>query len=490
MAKYNTSMKKYVNLECYLFKLFLQLDHLYINHYFLFEDPSIQINFDKIPIIKVQEISYQKFRISIDYENFQSPIKEYFMKGADKKLNLFLYSLIINMSKISCFLYGGMIRRIFSNEPSSDNYDLDFCCGFDNIFDNLENYDVKAINFLLRHDINDRNSIIFELDSYSLHYMLVTKKFFTNRNIFLIVSILYKLIFNEQINNFYLEKCCISNKYYTLYFNDFKLDINFKVLNNCNYDFIENMLYLDKNITIQSAKQYNYKKVLLIRLVGLLLSSEKLRPFNNILNIIFEMIGTNYLCALESIYYIINKKLRLTHDNCFEYKKTINYYNPPPSKMSLVTKNLINQNQKLIFYRIPKFFDYFTIIYCTNCTKNNCICKFLKNMYLIYKNSKSKCCFYTYLLHNHFTEEKISFFAYIAHFAGHSMFQPYEDPKKLLLSVLNNEKNSEKKQFLEKENNQVSKKNYKSISGNLTKKKNNKQHTKNRNLDRSIKYST
>ena len=338
-----------INIHNNFFETFTSSLDLLIN-------PSMYINiidFNKIPIINIDSNT----NIYIKYSKNNYIFTKYFNNMKDKKHGYFLYSLIINLHISSYTLYGGQIRKFFSNEEITD---LDFCghCGY-----------LQDLSRMCEND--DYNTNI-----QYIHYII--KKIINNNNIYAIIYILYKIIYIKPIKCNYINSYYDINKIlnYRLSFDNLKIDINYKNVNKINYDFYENMLYIDNNLEISSAKEYEYNKKLILSLISLFIPNNDLISTPGILINILEMLGDNFLCVLESIYHITKHKLRLSHDNCFHTNDS-NY----------ILKKL-KYIDKIIYYRIPKFINMnYEIIYINKCSNNNCI-SFISEIVSIYKKQK------------------------------------------------------------------------------------------------------
>ena len=323
----------------------------------LLDNENIEINFDKVPIIILNN---RPFSINIEFKLERYIFTQYFQNYEDSKYGYFLYCLIVNLGILNYQLYGGIIRDMFNNDIVND---LDF---------SINNYiTYVSISSFLHHTYNCSYTNLEQSKQY----------FLRKNNIFIIIHILYRIIYNDNIIYNYMS---LNKTNLKLNFNVISIDINYnRDLKNSNYDFYENMLCIEYNttFTLKSIKLYNYNKNLVKFLLLSFIPANIATKFINIINIICNMLGEHYLCTYESIYHIVKRKMRLTHDNCY-------------TGCSVKNENIFN---KISNYRIPKMKQKkFIILYDNKCKKYNCIC-YITTLLNIYEKYKYQVKFKTFV---------------------------------------------------------------------------------------------
>lgn len=319
---------------------------------------SIYINFERIPIININPDI-----LNIEFSNKNYIFTDFFKKFKNQQFSYFLYSVIINLGISDYTLYGGMIRKMFKDE------------------------DIEDLDFL--YNISNFQEFCYYIDYYNqypqLSFINIIKENINNKNIYLIIYILYKIIYNKNINCNYIKKYNLKNLvHFSLNFDNFKIDLNYNTLLETKYDFYENMLYLNNKFEIKTSKEYHYNINLSLILISSFIPNQNLIKKSNILNIILDMLGNNFACVLESIYYIVKNKIRLCHDNCFNEIKN--------NKML----NEIKSIDKITHYRIPKFkLKGYKPIFTQKCSKTNCIC-YISELINIYQIGHYQVDFFTF----------------------------------------------------------------------------------------------
>ena len=325
----------------------------------------INIDFDRIPIINYNN---NEINITYDYKNYI--FTEYFKNLKNTRFSYFVYSLIVNLSMEDYKSYGGIIRYFINNTEEMN--DLDF--SYYRNKNDIHTFDFR--NFCSRLSLYNKPNLLNILGE--THY-------YNKNNIDFIINILHNIIFNYNIKSesliMYEFDLFFDKTNIRLIYDKLNIDVTinkdyYNERKENKYDFYENMLYLDyikcpnpanNFFVIKSYKEYDYNEQLVFILISSFISNKEICNNYNLLQIILEMIGNNYACVLEALYYISKKKLRLTHDNCFDGTTRIN-----------LSKNKIINNfniDKIIYYRIPKFQKKnYKIIYDNKCSKYNCIC--------------------------------------------------------------------------------------------------------------------
>ena len=344
--------KKYTINLCNLF--FKLINKLHNN--------SIIVDFNRIPIITIK----YDLIIEINYIYDKYIFTDFFKNYKNKKYSYFIYCLIINLyTNTNYKIYGDLIFALFNND-NIENIDL--------LYDHF--YDIYKIDEIINKKILINLINKYKLFSNTDKYNYFFSQDENNNNIILIIYILLKLIYNDK--NIKCDIYCINRKYnYKVKFNNFTINLK---KNDNKFNFLENMLYINKinNILVFNIfKTFNFNIKLILSKI---LSSFKNKS-NLIFNLISEFIGIEYMCILDCIYYIVNYKLRLCHDNCFNILSVIN--NEDYKK--------IFKGNKLLNHEIPKFKNKnYKIFFSNICKKNNCIC-YINELYKLYelKNSHS-----------------------------------------------------------------------------------------------------
>ena len=412
------------------------LDQLFINK-------LRHINFNLVPIISM---NFDDLSITIEYHEENNLYTEYFKKFKDQKFGYFLYSLVRNLGT-SHVLYGGLVRNMFNDDEISD------------------------IDFYSTHNL-------------SLTHPWYFKGWFSNENIDLCTYILYKLIYNENIKCLSIDCYYSKYEYYALIYENIKIDYTAND-GNKKYDFRENMLcvkYINGNFVLESSKEYEYDKNLSLILISSFISNDQLNTRSNLLKNILEMIGDNFACVLESIYYITKKKLRISHDNCFN------------GNLTKLMREKIYLSDKIQFYRIPKFRNRgYKIIFGNICSKHNCIC-YIYKLIEIYEKQKYTVNFITFI-ENYYAE--ISLTCPLAKYEA--LFYPYFRENSMhIINILKYKDKDKDKDGYKEDKDKEDKKNSEKISleekfmlskiQKREREKDKKTRTKNRTLDTYLKY--
>ena len=348
-------------------------------------DTLNEIDFDVVPIIK---FNIQSLNISIKYEQMKYIFTDYFKQFEDEKFGYFLYSLIVNCLSNSYELYGGQIRKFFNYEYIDD---IDFCYSDDDISNSFYSFCLKIANNLWW--LND--PLQYTNDTPIINFI---KSFFKG-NIYVIIYVLYKIIYNDELYCQYIE---INTKFQfiRLKLHNFHIDLNYKKLNQSNYDFNENMMRINTNFELESIREYRINQKLAMSLISRLSikKSELCEDYikkNPILANIIEMLGSNFMCVLISAFHIVNKILVRTHHQCFSSRNRtyINLYHEQQHYQKYIASLI-----KINIYRKVKF-EKLGFRICTTkkcCSKDNCV-SFMHNLYIEYIEGKYTVNFETYL---------------------------------------------------------------------------------------------
>jgi len=340
-------------------KYTINLCNLFINVKNKLHNNSIIVDFNKIPIITVK----YDLTIEINYIYEKYIFTNFFVNHKNKKYSYFIYCLIINLyTNTNYKIYGDLIFALFNND-NIENIDL-FYDHFYDIYKIDEIINKKIlINLVNKYNLfsykdNNKYNYIFSQDEY-------------NNNIILIIYILLKLIYNDK--NIKCDIYCINKKYnYKIKFNNFTINLK---KNDNKFNFLEHMLYINKinNILVFNIfKTFNFNiKLILSKILPSFKKSDL------IFNLISKFIGIDYMCILECIYYIVNHKLRLCHDNCVNIS-SVKYINNEDYKKIFKCNKILN-------HEISKFKNKkYKIFFSNICKKNNCIC-YINELYKLYK---------------------------------------------------------------------------------------------------------
>lgn len=351
-------------------------------------DSLDNIDFNKVPILTLNK---ELLTVSVKYISTKYKFTDYFKEFKDKRFGYFLYTLIINFSRLSHELYGGQIRKFFNYEYIEDidfrynNTDepfnfYNFCCELEN--------DILLFSHLLH--LRDNQIIDF------------IKNYFSD-NIYIIIYVLYKIIYNDELHCQYIE-INTKFKFLRLKLQNFHIDISYRIYRE-SFDFNENMMRLNTNFELESIREYITNQKLAMSLISRL-SIKKSELFRDhiiqrpILAKIMEMLGSNFICVLISAFHIVNKILVRTHHQCFRSRTLV------PSAYSHM--NLYHESQhyqkyiasliKINIYRKDKFkklgFKICTTKKC--CDRGNCV-SFMHNLYIEYIEGKYTVNFETYV---------------------------------------------------------------------------------------------
>lgn len=351
-------------------------------------DSLDNIDFNKVPILTLNK---ELLTVSVKYISAKYKFTDYFKEFEDKRFGYFLYTLIINFSRLSHELYGGQIRKFFNYEYIKDldfrynNTDepfnfYTFCCELEN--------DILLFNHSLH--LGDNQIINFIKDYFS-------------DNIYIIIYVLYKIIYNDELHCQYIE-INTKFKFLRLKLQNFHIDISYRIYRE-SFDFNENMMRLNTNFELESIREYRTNQKLAMSLISRL-SIKKSELFKDhiiqksILANIMEMLGSNFICVLISAFHIVNKILVRTHHQCFQSRTSV------PSRYSHM--NLYHESQhyqkyiasliKINIYRKDKF-EKLGFKICTTkkcCSRGNCV-SFMHNLYIEYIEGKYTVNFETYV---------------------------------------------------------------------------------------------
>jgi hypothetical protein len=334
-------------------------------------------NFNEFPIINVENSTNYHLLISnnnisssqntkkiiIEYKKIEKLSIISYYKKINTKYSYFECALIINILR-SYNLKGGLFKTLLNNDILND-YDF-------YILKNKNTYKYIGTNNYL--DNWNSKSLLDKINEY---------------NIDLLVFILYKIIFKEDIK---CDRITRINFTYTFIYdyNNLKLDINMKTIYDLPTDFYENTIYINSDLELKClhTKDINYK--MKIKLLKLLLNNKNnIQIPINIIAIISSYLDDNYLYTLKLMYNITKRKMNISHESCCDLDSFLNK-----------KTNNINNISKLLSIRIIKLEKQNYKLNYTNCNKELCICR-IKNIIDEYKNIKTTISFPTYLRINY-----------------------------------------------------------------------------------------
>lgn len=305
----------------------------------------------------------------------------------DKYIGYFLictiYSLFETLPKMK--IRGGFIRDMFDNKYHNKNIDIDIY---------IDNLDIILMNVTLNVK-NMKEYLEFKIDAIINSLA----------NIIFKNSIELDNIFKYKISTYKIKSLyCISLKYKI---KDFT--ITFDINHNGSYEFCRNIITSKYNIDFeQNGLELRYKDSKLIckmyrkyknttsyikneltrkynsiKIINKYITNEKLNNNLDIIRIIRDFIGIEYMYMLKIINTIINKEMYPTHNLCCNTKPRCIYNN------NLVCKcSVCHEIYKKIYNRYNKFSNRYNV-HCNRCNNILCIYQGIINNNLIQDSDSS-----------------------------------------------------------------------------------------------------
>lgn len=346
---------------------------------------ELEYNYKNILIVKIDSKNNRNMGEMINIElkkgeqNYLTSYVESRIK--DKYIGYFLICMVYSLFETlpNMKIRGGFIRDMFNEKDNNDNIDIDIY---------INDYDLALMNQKLKFK-NIKDYLEFKIDS--------------------IINSLANLIFDKSIDLEDLYKYKIlTYKIKTLYCISLKYKINNTVISldinyNGTYEFCRNIKSSEHNIDFeQNGLEFEYKESKLIckmyrkyenttpyikkelatkynsiKIINKYITNDQLNNNTDIIRIIRDFIGVEYMYMLKIINTIINKEMYPTHNLCCNTMPRCIYDDKFKCKCSIC-----HEIYKKIYNRYHKFSDKYKI-HCVRCNKRLCIYDGILNNSLI-----------------------------------------------------------------------------------------------------------